>query len=71
MMMLGNGDGMSLIPGGHMTMMSSMNTGRMGGSSMMMVSSSFSSTNGGEIHMSSTTARIGPGGVTEVQRQVV
>ena len=37
---------------------------------MVVMSSSFSS-NGHEVHSSTTSARMGPGGVAEIQSQVV
>ncbi len=58
--LLGNGD----IGG----MMQSMRAGGNGGS-MVVMSSSFSS-NGREVHSSTTSARMGPGGVAEIQSQV-
>lgn len=40
------------------------------GGSMVTMSSSFSS-NGREVHSSTTSARMGPGGVAEIQSQVI
>jgi hypothetical protein len=69
----GIGGGMSLMPMGGMngfggmSMMSNMGGGS--GSMMVMHSSSFSS-DGRTVHSSTTSARMGPGGVAEIQRQV-
>lgn len=52
--------------GGGTSMMSNMG----GGSGMMIMSSSSFSNNGREVHSSTTQARMGPGGVAEIQRQV-
>ena len=58
--MIGNGDMENMFGG--------MRNGAHGGSVMIM-SSSFSS-NGREVHSSTTSARMGPGGVAEIQSQV-
>jgi hypothetical protein len=67
--MIDNGESALVPAGGGLGGMSMMNRmgGSMGGSSMVMMSSSFSS--GGNVQVSTTTARMGPGGVAEVQRQ--
>jgi len=66
-----NFGGMQMTMGGFPSMNQMMMSGggMGGGSSMVFQSSSFSS-NGRTVHQSSTTARMGPGGVAEVQSQV-
>ena len=66
-MMQGMQMGFPGFGGGNSSVM--MNMSSMGGGSSMVVSSSSFSMNGREVQSSSTTARMGPGGVAEIQSQ--
>jgi hypothetical protein len=62
---------MSLMTMGGMGPLSGMQMmGNMGGGSMMVMHSSSFSSDGRTVHSSTTQARMGPGGVAEIQRQV-